>query len=350
MTTARKDIVLPGQEAVYHCVARCVRRAFLCGFDVPTGKAFDHRKAWIRDRAKFLVTIFTIEVFAYAVMCNHLHFLMRTMSKTSTPLTDQDVARRWLLLYPKRKAPGESIEPTEAQIAALALDKRRIEILRERLGSISWFMKSMNEYIARKANNEDECRGHFWEGRFRCQRIADEAAALSCSIYIDLNPIRARIAETPEESTFTSVWERLDAETARHQLRETENNEDQISMELVEQLQQRVEDHSWLAPISQKQGGLFSIDFTQYLQLLDWTGRQLRDDKRGKIPDNLAPILERVGLNSENWIENTSNFGSRFYRFVGNVESILEAARASGKRWFKGLNAARSFFCTPLAA
>ena len=167
MTIARREVIKDG-EATYHCTSRCVRRAFLCGYDAPTKRSFDHRKVWVQDRLKFLVNIFNLEVLAYALMSNHLHVLLRTRPERGAALSDEEVAERWLTLYPtadSRQLNGA--EPSEQAIETLSHNRARIELLRKRLGSISWFMKSVSEFIARRANREDDCTGRFWEGRFK---------------------------------------------------------------------------------------------------------------------------------------------------------------------------------------
>ena len=319
MTTARKEILLKG-GAEYHCISRCVRRAYLCGFDVLSGKNFDHRKDWVRERLIFLTKIFSIEVLAYALMSNHQHSLLRTRLDLLGELSDEEVARRWLTLYPPPVETGVLLE--KEYVKTLSQNKERISILRDRLGSVSWFMKSLNEYIARKANKEDDCKGRFWEGRFKCQRLDDIGAVLACSIYIDLNPVRAKAAKTPEESEFTSAYERIKA------LRKSERED------------------LWLAPVrhTKNRKGFLPISLQEYLALLDSTGRELIHGKRGAIPANLEPILERIGINSRYWLITARHYGRWFSHVAGGQEVLLKAARKLGKNWLKGVRAARLAF------
>lgn len=74
----------------------------------------------------------------------------------------------------------------------------------EQLFDIFWFMRCSNKPISRRANKEDGCKGKFFESRFYSQALLDDSALLACSVYMDLNPIRADIVKTPEESEHTS--------------------------------------------------------------------------------------------------------------------------------------------------
>src|SRR5512139_307900 len=192
MALPRSKYVRDGQEGVYHCFSRCVRRAFLHGFDTATNRDFSHRKAWFVERLQFLATVFAIEVCAYAILENHYHTLLRIRPDIVAALSDREVAIRWLTLFPRRDGPnGIALPPSELQICALTACPERIAELRRRLCSLSWFMGRLNEFIARKANKEDGVKGRFWESRFKCQALLDDASILTCMVYVDLNPIRA---------------------------------------------------------------------------------------------------------------------------------------------------------------
>ena len=212
MALPRSNYVREGQEGVYHCFSRCVRRAFLYGFDALTHRDFSHRKAWLVDRLRHLSAIFAVEVCAYAVMENHYHTILRTRPDIVASWSDQEVATRWLTLFPRYCGMrGAALPPAEAEISALAHSPQRIAQLRQRLSSLSWFMGRLNEFIARAANKEDRVKGRFWEARFKCQALLDDAAIVACMVYVDLNPIRAGLARTPEESNFTSIQQRIRA-------------------------------------------------------------------------------------------------------------------------------------------
>jgi REP element-mobilizing transposase RayT len=206
----RRFLAEPAEVGVYHCVNRCVRRSFLCGTDQASGKSYEHRKQWIQDRMQFLAGQFGLDVLGFAVMSNHIHVVLRNRPDVVQDWSDAEVARRWWNMFPRRRdKEGKPKEPTEFELQMIMADAVRFGEIRQRLSSVSWFMRCLVEPIARSANREDVCTGRFWEGRFKCQPILDESALAACLAYVDLNPIRARIVETPETSRFTSVYERI---------------------------------------------------------------------------------------------------------------------------------------------
>ena len=195
----------------YHCVSRCVRRAFLCGEDSLTGRSFEHRRGWIEERLLSLAEVFALDICAYAVMSNHTHVVLYVDRATAEGWSLDEVIERWHALFSGTALSQRHLRGERLGQAELDRLEETAEIWRERLMSVSWFMRCLNEHIARLANAEDECTGRFWEGRFKSQAILDEAALAACLAYVDLNPVRARLAETPERSDFTSAQRRIEA-------------------------------------------------------------------------------------------------------------------------------------------
>ena len=197
------------EVGIAHVVQRCVRRAFLAGIDQATGKDYSFRREWIRRRMELLASVFGLDLLSYAVMSNHLHLILRTRPDVVETWSDEEVALRWLRLFPGKRLEEHLGEPTDADLEQVLNTPGRVALLRKRLSDVSWFMKSLSEPIARLANKQDECTGRFWEGRFKCQRLLDEQAVLSAMVYVDLNPIRAAMASDLESSDYTSIQHRL---------------------------------------------------------------------------------------------------------------------------------------------
>ena len=276
MTVARSEVVIDGVEMGYHVVSRCVRRAFLCGMDHYSWKSYEHRKEWVRSRLVELAAGFAIEVCAYAVMSNHVHLILRTRPDWPGEWTNEEMARRWLSIFPKRRDFDRSPKtPSKQEIAVLANNSDQMKEIQARLSSVSWFMRCFNEYIARRANWEDQCKGRFWEGRFKCQVLLDEAAYLAAMAYVDLNPIRAGIAQTPEESEYTSVNDRIVARQASQKTNsivpENQNSLTRKQEKMIEKQNSQMSSDSWLCPIDNEvtEGprGILPMDTDQYIEL-----------------------------------------------------------------------------------
>jgi REP element-mobilizing transposase RayT len=312
MTSPRSHLVDPDAIGFYHCVSRCVRRAFLCGEDASTGRSYEHRKQWVEDRLLELAEIFAVGIYAYAVMSNHLHVVIYIDPSATAAWSPDDIAQRWVRLTPVR-VNGEIDEAAcDARAAALAGNAERVAVLRERLGSLSWFMRFLNEPIARRANREDACTGHFWEARFKCQALLDDAAVLACMAYVDLNPIRAGLPVDLPSSPHTSVQRRLAATT-------------------------RVEPTTPLAPVAGTVAqAQMPATLAEYLDLADWTGRIARPDKRGAIDATAPPVLRKLGLSEDQWHDQATGIEQRYWRAVGAVEALIDKARDMGQCWLKG--------------
>ena len=182
----RAFTVDPDQPGFYHCISRCVRRAWLCGEDPLSGRCFDHRRDWVEQRLISLADSFAVGLFAWAVMSNHTHVVLRIDPRLTECWSDEEVARRWARL--DRRLEAVEAAHVETRVRQLLSQPKRIAEIRARLGSLSWFMRFLNECIAREANAEDRCTGRFWEGRFKCQALLDDAAVVACMAYVDLNP------------------------------------------------------------------------------------------------------------------------------------------------------------------
>ncbi len=333
MPRARYRLVDTSTTPYYHCISRCVRRAFLCGKDRFTGKNFDHRKGWILDRIKALSPVFAIEVCAYAIMSNHVHLVLHVDTDQATQWSTDDVIDHWLALHKgpsvahKYKA-GDALTVLEEDALSLY-----VEVWRTRLADLSWYMRCLNETIARMANAEDNCTGRFWEGRFKSQALLDEAALVSCMVYVDLNPIRAGLCESLESSEFTSIQERL------HLFREKETHRAKHSHKGPQ---------PWLKPMPGERelpgSASLPLQASSYFALADWTGRAVREDKQGAIPNHIQPILDKLGVKQKNWVNNTQHFGSRFHRAVGCISQIRKLATRTDQHWVKGLSSAAGFY------
>jgi REP element-mobilizing transposase RayT len=316
----------------YHCVSRCVRRAFLCGVDNVNGQSYEHRRQWIEDRLLELAEVFALDICAYAIMSNHYHVVLRVDGAEAEGWDRDMIIDRWHRLFAgnllsQRYGRGESLGKAEL----LALDEC-VALWRQRLADISWFMRVLNEGIARLANTEDQCSGRFWEGRFKSQALLDEAALATCLAYVDLNPVRAGLAEAPEDSDHTSIKQRI-----QKAQRTAQPNHSQQQVKALLPFAGN--------PRADMPKGL-PFRLTDYLELVDWTGRIIREDKRGAIPVHLPPILERLNIDTNHWLYLTKNFESPFKGLVGSVFRLKQACSKLGYERMPGRRSCTRFFST----
>ena len=174
MPRPRKALISLEATPYYHCVSRCVRRAFLCGTDHHTGRCYEHRRQWLEKRLLALADIFALDVCAYAVMSNHFHVVLHVDKVEAEGWSDLDVVKRWHRLFKgtllsQRFERGDNMPPAERQVLSNV-----IGLWRQRLTDISWYMRCLNEHIAREANREDACTGRFWEAVNRTSNVASQ--------------------------------------------------------------------------------------------------------------------------------------------------------------------------------
>ncbi|WP_282114250.1 transposase [Pseudoalteromonas arctica] len=284
MAIARKRQVSLVDTKYYHCISRCVRRAFLCGEDRFTGQSYEHRRGWVEDKLLMLAKIFCIDVCAYAVMSNHTHLVLYVDDKKANRLNDKAIVIRWHKLCKGTLLTQKYVQGEKLSKVELIIFNQTVKQYRERLSSISWFMRLLNEDIARRANKEDNCTGRFWEGRFKSQALLDEAALAACMAYVDLNPIRAKMTNTPEGK----------------------------------QPKQLLRFAGMPRQIMPK--GL-PFELKSYLELVELTGRIIREDKRGNIDNMNLPLLERLNISPDNWLKLTTQFTRVFHGAVGRPTS-----------------------------
>jgi hypothetical protein len=325
---SRREIFSETDVQVFHLISRCVRRNHLCGSDKRSGRDYSHRKQWIRHRLELLAGIFAVEILSYALMDNHLHLVVRTRPDLAAGWSPDQLAARWWALFPQRRCSDGS--PAEATSHELVSSDTAIADKRRRLANVSWFMKCLAEPIAKRANREDGLTGHFWEARFKALPLLDELAIAACMTYVDLNPVRASLANSPENSNFTSVQDRIT---------DRQSAQTATSADVQDQQTEHGQQAGWLAPVALEpprirvrdrrtnrrasNRGCLPMTLDQYLSLVDWSGRQVRPGKSGRIPADLSPILQRLDCGHVFWVELVRNFRRRFRRAAGRPETLL---------------------------
>ena len=382
--TPRSEQFAQNEVSIVHAVQRCVRRAFLAGVDSVTGKDYGFRREWIRRRMEALASVFAVDVLSYAVLSNHMHLILRNRPDVVAQWSDKELAIRWLRVFPGRRLEEHLGEPTETDVAMLVQDKIRLAEVRQRMSDISWFMRALSEPIARMANRQDQCSGRFWEGRFKAQRITDEAGLLACAMYVDLNPVRAAMAETPEQSRHTSAYDRIKAskgvemDSAAFDLVPVSNEEAgaEIRDTPVDQLKEKrrakrknptgkkILRDEWLALLSLAPGsmasdpqvsktgvrasdkGFLEVSLRDYLSLLRWTARQGDDEKEHRVPPRLQAVVSRLGIDLTMWRDLVWNFKRYFGGSccAGSPEGMSGYAKATGRNYSRGQRAIAACF------
>ena len=378
---ARAEVFAADEVAVVHVISRVVRRCFLLGDDPVTGKNFNHRKGWIEERLRRLAGAFGVDLLAFSCLSNHFHLILRSRPDVVATWDDTEVARRWLLLCPIRKGDDAApLEPNEFELNSIRHDPDRLAKIRRRLSDISWWMRLLCQDIAQRANREDGEVGKFFQSRFRAVRILDDESLLACAAYVDLNPIRAALAETLEHSDFTSVQRRIQSirelsqanspprEAVAKNARASNSVGSPSHVETTPRTSGQTASTSpatpdcFLAPLpiderQQSRGacphraghrcsdkGFLPIGLGDYLELLDWTARQRVPGKRGATPADAPLIFQRLSISAETWCELVHNFGRLFYNVAGRPSRIEATRSRQTNRRFHTSAEARSLF------
>ncbi len=360
----REQLFTPDEQAIVHVMNRAVRRCFLMGVDEFTGRNYDYRKVWIESRIEHLAKYFGIDVLTYSILSNHFHLVLRQRPDVVKTWDDTEVARRWLMICPKKKnKDGSPKEPTEPQLNSIRNDPVQVAEIRSRLSDISWWMRLMCQTIAQRINAEDEATGKVWESRFRAVRLLDESALLACSAYVDLNPIRAAMAETLEQSDYTSIQRRIQAlkqqiedeclnptaaiESEASASTSIDHNTNAVSSaenkqkEKASQLRNRslapihldeLRDALQILPSTSgfrcSDRGFLNMSAVEYIELLDWLARQVVPGKRGSTPEETPAFFDRLGLGLSAGIfcELVANFG-KLFKIVAGKPHVIDAHR-----------------------
>jgi REP element-mobilizing transposase RayT len=342
MTVARENLIDIQSTPYYHVINRCVRRAFLCGKDPYSGKNYEHRRQWIVDKIKSLSDVFAIDICAYAVLSNHYHLVLHINEAQAQSWDTKTVIEHWYELFKgnflvDKYRSGEVLSQAELNVVSDCAN-----VWQKRLKDISWYMRCLNEAIAREANKEDGCRGRFWGGRFKSQALLDETALLTCMMYVDLNPIRAGMTETLDSSDFTSIQERIFAvaknlKKAKQQIAKQKKQSKTIKPKGTN-----------LFPFlgAEREGDTVGIAYSlvDYFSLVDWTGRAVRDDKKAAIPAHIKPLLHKLNINEEEWLHGITDFNQCFGCALGSQSALKQYSASLEKNWLHGVKASQRFY------
>lgn len=312
MTQARHLTVYSDRPGFYHCMTRCVRQAFLFDATGPCTQARSDRRHWIERRLFELCESFAVGLYAWAAMSNHCHVVILVDPLEPQKWSDEECAERWCRIS---QFPGRKVAPDKRRRREQALlrDAGRLRDIRARLGSLSWFMRFLNEGIARRANAEDGCTGHFWGGRFKSQNLLDDRAALAAMTYVDLNPIRAGAARTLSDCVFTSLPWRLRKLEEKGGAKRTP-----------------------LGPIAGRvRKPAPTLPTQDYLRLVAWTGHHQHPSHKGRLKTS-ADGLTGPRAESEWWLKAAGTLETAFASFVGTPGTLARMARRMGRRWLRG--------------
>lgn len=191
-------------------------------------------------------------------------------------------------------------------------------------------MGRLNEPLAKQSNNEDFCSGSFWQGRDSSQALLDEAAVFSCMVYVDLNPIRAKITEKLEESNNTSIKKRL------------ETLKEAAPIDIQKHL-----DKSITAITTQIKERMLPMSLKDYIELVEWTGKSIVHPTKASTPPHISLCLQRLNLQQSHWLKQIESFNQNYCHVVGSIEQIRAKAKQLKLRYMKGISAAKQLYEKP---
>jgi hypothetical protein len=222
------------------------------------------------------------------------------------------VALRWLKLFSGPPAIRHWLESAALRPEEQYLLQQWCAMVQRRLSDISWFMRCLNEPIARWANAEDNCTGRFWEGRFKSQALLDETALLQCMTYVDLNPIRAGIAVAPESSNYTAIQRRI-SRSGSHGLMPFSDESDQRPS--------------------------IPCDFKSYMELVDWGGRILLPSEQGATGVKVPSVLKRLNVDSGRLAAYLKAKPDKLPNALGPTAALRRLAQSFGLKFLQGMSA-----------
>lgn len=305
MPKPRKLLVDPTRTLYYHVTSRCVRRAFLCGSDRVTGVSYEHRREWIEQRLRLLSSIFAIEICAYAVMSNHYHIVLKLKPQEGAEWTNREVLDRWRCIYRGPKLLERAVRGESLSVLEVASVNEMLKVYRSRLSSLSWFMKALNEPIAKMANKEDNCTGHFWESRFRSQALFTTASLIACMAYVDLNPVRAGLSSSALRSDYTSIKERIDPtfdvrEALTPQFKENTLRCFDLDVRPLMKFARRANEDTF--------SSYLPISLRQYIGLLEYTAAIGPNGHRKPTPRKTASVIRSLHITPDEWLIDAFHF------------------------------------------
>lgn len=322
---SRRDVFDPAEVNVAHIINRTVRRCYLFGHDQLTGTNFDHRKEWIEELLEHFAANFGIDLLCFAILSNHYHLILRTRPDVVATWDDTEVARRWLMICPHRKVDGRPAEPSESELNMIRHCPDKLAEIRERLSDLSWWVRLLNQRVAQRANREEAEHGRFWQDRFKAIRIVDEESLLACAAYVELNPIRAAIAETLEDSDHTSIQRRINAEFSQVAAKDEDSRRHSQDFLAPLTLAEQAGDVGPMPSHTKRRcsdKGFLAIDIESYIELLEWTACKLVQRERGATTVSIPSILGRFRIEPRCWLELVLAFSKTFPMVAGRCDRV----------------------------